>query len=176
MNKPRTKGRLNIDVGIPEGYKNYINYLKTENSEQRYYVDKAKYNKIIKDLHKIIAKKILEESATFRMPCGLPAIRIKKYKRKVRFKEDGSIDPKSLAINWKKTMELWESNSEAKLKKKLVYFINDHTDGYSARFTMEKYAANIKNLPPYSFKSCRDNDRALAGILLNPYNKIDYYL
>lgn len=171
--RPRGEGRIKIDKGTYDAYKFYMNSVK--DLPEIYHIDRKKFGNIIKDIHSEIIKKILYESCYFRMPCGLPSIRVRKYKRKVRFKEDGSIDPKSLAINWLATRKLWEENKEAKEKKKLVYFINDHTDGYSANIIIEKYSANVPNLSVYRFKPSRDNDRELATILLNPYNKIDYY-
>jgi len=170
--KPRGKGKILVDKGI---YDAYLYYCKqTKELPDRYKMDRAKYGKIIKQIHKELARKMLYEAATFKMPAGLPSIRIKKYKRKIKFREDGSVDPKSLAINWQKTRELWIEKPETK-HVKFVYFVNDHTDGYSARFILEKYSSRIKNLGPYRFKSSRDNDRELAKILLDPYNKIDYY-
>jgi hypothetical protein len=171
--KPRGEGRIKVDKGILDGYVYYKKQIKDLPNE--YLITRGKYGSILKDLHEEISNKLLKESASFRMPCGLPTIRIKKWKRKVRFKEDGSIDPKSLAINWKATRELWDKNPVAKKQKKFIYFINDHTDGYSAMFVMEKHSANVPNLSIYNFTACRDNNRRLADILLNPYNKIDYY-
>lgn len=169
----RGKGRFKIDKGIGDGYRYYLKHIKDYPEE--FHIDRAKYGKILKEIHQEIVHKLLYNAESFRMPCGLPSIRVKKFKRKVRFKEDGSIDPKSLAINWKATRELWEKNSKAKEQKKLVYFINDHTDGYSAYIAMEKLSSNVPNLNVYNFVSLRDNDRHLAKILLDPYNKIDYY-
>jgi hypothetical protein len=169
----RGKGKITIDIGSNEGYKHYCK--QTKDSSEVFQVSRKKYGKVLKEVHEEIIRKLLYEAATFRMPCGLPSLRVKKFKRKVRFKEDGSIDPKSLAINWKATRELWEKNNEAKEKKKLVYFINDHSDGYSAYIAMEKISANVPNVTLYNFVSARANDRELAKILLNPYSKADYY-
>jgi len=171
--KARGEGKIKIDKGVEDGYRYYKKSIADKPDD--YKISRSIYGKIIKDIHKEISRKILEESGSFRMPCGLPSVRIKKYKRQVRFREDGSIDPKSLAVNWKATRELWDKNEEAKKKKKLVYFINDHSDGYSATFILEKYAANVPNLSLYRFKCTRSNDRRLGEIMLDPYNKIDYY-
>lgn len=171
--KPRGKGKINIDKGLPEAYKHYCE--QTKDSPDKYKVSRATYGKIIKEVHKEIARKILEEAVTYKMPAGLPTIRIKKYKRKIKFLENGSVDPKALAINWQLTRKLWSDNPKAKEEKRFVYFVNDHTDGYSAMFVVDKYRATLPNLGPYKFKASRKNNRRIAEILLNPYNKIDYY-
>lgn len=171
--KKRTEGKIKIDKGIHDGFLFYKSQVK--DLDDKFKISRTLYGKIIKELHENISHQLLYESSYFRMPCGLPTIRIKKYKRKPKFRDDGTIEPGSLAVNWKKTRELWENNPKAKELKKLVYFINDHTDGYSATFTMEKHSCNIKNLSPYRFKTSRTNDRLLSSILLNPYNKIDYF-
>src|SRR6478609_184780 len=41
--------------------------------------------------------------------------------------ETGTI--KGLSPNWKATKELWAKNPEAKEKKEIIYFFNEHTNG-----------------------------------------------
>lgn len=172
--KPRGRGKIRVDKGIYDGYLHYCKM--TKDMPDRYKISRGKYGKILKLIHEYISNEILENSETFKMPAGLPRVRIKKYKRNIKFKEDGSIDPKSMAIDWAKTREVWIKNEKLKKKKFLVYHTNNHTDGYSATFKLEKYSSNVPNLGPYRFKACRANERKLAKILKDPYNKIDYYL
>lgn len=173
MEIKRGKGKITIDVGLAQGYKHYCEAVK--DLPQEYKISQSLYGKIIKHVHDEIAKELLNNAESFRMPAGLPQIRVRKFKRKIKFNEDGTVDTQSLPVNWKATRELWEKNEDAKKKKKRVYFLNDHRDGYSANFIMEKFAANIKNLQSYRFKATRTLDRELSAIWQDPYNKTDYY-
>jgi len=175
MRKRRGQGRVKIDKGMYDGYLYYKKMIIENNLSSKYNINRTSYGRIIWEIHKYVMNHVLREAGTFKMPVGMPAIRVKKYKRNVRFKPNGTIDGKSLSPNWKATMELWEKNPIAKEKKKLVYFINDHTNGYSGMIWMDKSRAIIPNISPYQFRPCRKKNRELSAILLDPYNKIDYY-
>ncbi len=174
--KPRGEGKIIIDKGMYDGFLYYMKKIRNEEKGDKYKVNRSLYGKILKGVNEEIARRMIEDAKSFRMPAGLATIRVKKYRRKVRFRADGTINPRSLAPNWPATMELWEKNDVARKQKKLVYFINDHTDGYSACMMMEKYSSDLGNVLPYCFKPTRKNDRHIAEILLDPYNKTDYYL
>lgn len=86
-------------------------------------------------------------------------------KSKVAKFKDGKINNK-LTIDWVKTKEY----------KKIIYLMNEHTDGYRYFFNFKPF--NYKNKKYYKFKASRNNNRYLAKILKNPdiYGKIDAYI
>lgn len=65
-----------------------------------------------------------------------------------------------LQPNWKATKELWERDSESKEKKKLVYHLNEHSQGSFYRFFWRK--GKVKNLSIYSFLPVRSAKKTLA--------------
>jgi hypothetical protein len=175
VRRKRGKGRVKVDKGMYDGYLHYTKHVVDDELPEKFKLDRSTYGKVIWTIHNELKDSMLYDAGTFKMPAGLPAIRVKKYKRKVRFNDDGTIDANSLAPNWPVTLKLWEENPKAKEQKKLIYFLNDHTDGHSAMVWMDKSRSHLANLSPYQFRPTRHIDRELAKILLDPYNKIDYY-
>lgn len=171
----RGRGKVIIDKGMYDAYLFYRKYVEDHNIPEHQIIDRQTFGRVIRMVHEHLMHHVLYEAGSFKMPAGLPLIRIKKYKRRIKFKEDGKIDGSSMAPNWPKTMELWEKSPVAKKQKKIVYHINDHTDGHSAMVWMDKYRSRVPNIYPYQFRACRAINRKLAAILLDPYNKIDYY-
>jgi len=175
VNTKRGPGRLNIDIGLNEGFKYYNKFIRENKFDKKYRLSRKNYGKIIKLVNSEIRRIILYESATVKLPAGLPALSIIKFKRKIQFNEDGTLDSSKMPVNYPATLKLWRENKEAAEKRKLIFFINDHTDGYSCKVNMSRYRSKIKNIALYNFKTCRKLSRELAKILLDPYNKIDYY-
>ena len=92
----------------------------------------------------------------FKMPYRLGTLRIKKKKMNYSKKN-------KLKINWLETNK----------HKKVIYHLNDHTDGFNYRWFWSKINAVIKNKSVYSFQATRTNKRRLAGLLKN--KKVDYF-
>ena len=168
----RGPGKIKIGLGIREGYKHYKEAVK--DAPEQFQIDSATYRKIMKEAHLHIVDQIINDIEEVRFPAGMPSFRVKKYKRKIRVK-DGQIVKNGLAVNWKATRELWDSDEKAKEAKKLIYFLNDHTDGYSAMVWMNRVTHSIPKFTPYQFRPTRDVNRQLAEVLLDPFNRKDYY-
>jgi len=167
--------------GLPEMYK----YYSKKNLKSGKTFGKANYSifrDVIKDFNAEITKLLIEEGAEFKMPVRLGTIRIRKYKQKIKFNDDGSVDKKGMGVNWPESKKLWQreypgkTSEELKLirNKQLVYYLNEHTDGYRFILYWNKKGSNAKNRTLYSFVFTYSNNRHLASILKGD-NKAEYY-
>lgn len=172
---PRTEGKVNINIGIKEGYAAYRKAYWANKMTPRYDIKRKAYGDIMRRFHLYMGEGIIERSETFKMPAGLPKIRVKKYKRNPRFKKDGTIDPRSLPVDWGATRKLWDKDPYARKAKKLVFYLNDHTDGYSFMVWMDKTTTWLKNISPYQFRPVRAMDKDLYSAIMDPRKNIDYY-
>lgn len=169
--------------GLPEIYRHYKNRFSKDERTSEAFIDYKTFGSIIKDFNKEVSRLIIEEGVEFKMPLRLGSIRIRKYKRKIRFNEDGSVDKSRLAVNWPPTKELWAKEypglSKAELKeiknKPLVYHLNEHSDGYSFLFYWNKKGSNAVNRSIFSMVFTFTNDRHLAEIIKSDIKKVEYY-
>tara|TARA_R110000744_G_scaffold345108_2_gene450525 strand:+ start:4512 stop:4958 length:447 start_codon:yes stop_codon:yes gene_type:complete len=132
---------------LKSAYKNYDDF---------YNVGYKKYRAVCEDFNKRIVEDILMKAKEFKMPYRLGTLRIKKKKMNYSKKN-------KLKINWLETNKY----------KKVIYHLNDHTDGFNYRWFWSKVNAVIKNKSVYSFQATRTNKRRLAGLLKN--KKVDYF-
>lgn len=97
-----------------------------------------------------------------RLPAKLGVLGIRGKKVKPRLDKDGNII--GLAPNWKKTIELWNKDPEAKEKKKMVYHFNEHTNGLRYKIHWFKTNSVVKNIHMYSIRFSRDNKRMVTQL------------
>ena len=71
-------------------------------------VDYKTYSAVIKEFNNRLADALIVDALEFRMPYRLGKLRIKKYKQKIKIKENGEIDKKNMPVDWKKTNDLWK--------------------------------------------------------------------
>lgn len=161
------------DIGMTEFYDYYKKNNFSENTDSLFFMTRKEYNKIVTDLFTKIKDALIYENFEFNIPFRMGTICIRKIKRKVKIK-DGKVIA-TLPINWKATLDLWESNPEAKEKKVLVKHINEHSGGYVANYKYFKKKANYKNKSIYFFKPARGAAREINTAWRNKKNNIDYY-
>lgn len=112
-----------------------------------YEVDKATYRKICYAFNKKVIDKALTGSLV-KLPHSMGCIWCKKFK-----------------INWEKPpIDL----NETRKKGKVVYHLNEHSNGWCARWTWSKRNNLIANLIYYSFKPTRSNSRKLSNVMQQP--------
>ena len=109
------------------------------------------------------------------MPYKIGRLRIRKYKPKIKINEDGTLDKSKLFVDYANTNKLWSTNKEAKKNKKLVFHLNDHSNGYQHRWFWEKRESNIPNHSAYCFLPSRLNKRTLAKALKDENTDIDFF-
>ncbi len=81
--KPRGEGKIIIDKGMYDGFLYYMKKIRNEEKGDKYKVNRSLYGKILKGVNEEIARRMIEDAKSFRMPAGLATIRVKKYRRKV---------------------------------------------------------------------------------------------
>jgi len=135
-------------------------------------VDIQTYIKYVNDYHKFLMNKVFEGNE-ITLPARMGTLCIVGKKQKVSFDEDGKV--KGLAPDWVKTKQLWNSNSEAKERKQLLYHTNSHTDNTRYRFAWSKINILAKNKILYSLRMTRDNKRAVHDLILQGKQFITKY-
>src|SRR3972149_11029795 len=127
------------------------------------------YSNVLRDFNRVLSRLLIEENVEFKMPLRLRTIKIRKYKKKIRYNEDGTLKKQSMAVNWKATKLMWEEiypgltrvELKAIKNKSVVYHLNEHTDGFGFMLYWFKRGSNAINKSVYSVKLTRTNDRYL---------------
>tara|TARA_R110002012_G_scaffold263322_2_gene446046 strand:+ start:1338 stop:1844 length:507 start_codon:yes stop_codon:yes gene_type:complete len=162
--------KVKVDYGRVPMYKAYLKDNKEDKTEY------SVYSKVLNCFNKKISEKIMKESFEYIIPYRLGIIRIKKYKPSIKIDKDGNLDYKGLSPNWKATKELWEKDEEAKKTKKIVFHINDHSDGFNYKWHFSNYRSNCENRSVYSFVPTRTNKRTLAELIKDEEFTGDFYM
>jgi hypothetical protein len=168
--------------GPKEIYRFFKNKFTKNEIESLSFIDYDRFIAITKEFNKELMRMIIEEGVEFKMPYRLGYLRIKKFKRKYMVLKDGTIDKRNQSINWKATRDLWKDVYPGKtiteLKevhgKPIVYYLNEHTNGYGFMFYWNKKGSNAVNRSIYSSILTFSNNRHLAKVLKGD-NKVDYY-
>jgi hypothetical protein len=164
--------KLKITVSKRKMYHKYIKYVKKNKLGDKYLISQELYSNILNMIHLKIKDAILK-NIVFKMPHL--GYRIKIIKRKINpLDKDGNFIPYSFPVDWKETRALWKANPQLK-NKKLIYHLNDHTDGHIYRIRMFPSAKVHWHTKFYKFSAAEPFKRELSRILKDPYNKQDYY-
>lgn len=150
--------RIKKDYGMSDYYKYYCNNSSSP-------ISSNKFNKIISDFNNEIVNLIINENLEYRPTKLQFTFCIRKTKKIPKIK-DGKLVNTS-PIDWKSTKELWESNEEAKEKKILLRFLNNHTFKYVFRIKGLKHGLRYKNKIYYKYKPARRFQRLLAKRILD---------
>lgn len=138
------------DLNIRSSYKRYFEEVKTP-------VEKKQFISITNGYMEFLIQKVLEgEEVT--MPARLGTLFIQGVKKKLKFNRDGI---PMLPPNWAATKKLWDSNPDAKVTKKIVYCLNEETDGVVYKLHWSKNRVPIENKLYYNFILTRANKRAI---------------
>lgn len=97
------------------------------------------------------------------LPSRMGSIEIRGTKEKIKVDETGNIT--GLSPNWKKTVELWNKDENAKKNRKLVYNTNEHSANTRYRFVWRKSRVLVSNKTLYSLKMSRANKRLLSNLI-----------
>lgn len=168
--------------GLPEIYQFFRQKFTKKERDNPAFLEYRRFSLIIKDFNQELTKLLIEEAVEFKIPLRLGYVRIKKYKKKIRLNPDGTIDKSNQSVNWKETKLLWNREypglTSLQLKeihgKPLVYYLNEHTDGFGFLLYWNKKGSNAINRSLYSMVFTFSNNRYLANILKGN-KKIEYY-
>lgn len=166
----RGPGKIKIDIKSEEQFKYYIKATGNKHN-----LTQTTYTEIKEKFFSYILDKIITESYEYRIPYRLGYIVPIKYKKKVHYDENGLIKPGSFSVDFGTTLKLWESDENARKKKKVILHLNEHSNGYTPALWWDRRTSNVINLRYYSFKPTRNTDRTLAKVFKDPNRKVDYY-
>jgi hypothetical protein len=175
LNSKRKSKKFPAHYGINDQYK-YFRRELGKSIPKKYSVNRFTYSAIIKRCNTLISEMVINEAYEFRLPYRLGYLSIKRNKPKLVLNPDGTLNAakSKLQIDFQATMKLWEKSENALKLKKKVYFTNVHSEGYICGWSWDKRTSNIKNITIYSFKTVRDNARAVAKAVKE--NKVDYFI
>jgi len=135
----RSPNRIVHPYGIEDLYSFYLSD-KEENSP--YIISKKEYKEILKEYIDIVFNKIFDGSLYY-MPFGFGPMYVNK--RKI-------ILGKRLSPDWEATKKYG----------KMVFHLNEHTNGFKYSFKWDKGACRVRNSRLYRLEIARLNKRALA--------------
>lgn len=152
MIKARTEGKIKVHYGMNDYYKYYCKDHKNP-------VSKIQFNKIITTFNEKIVDLIINENLEY-TPVSLQMnLCIRKTKRVPKIKNGKLIN--TSPIDWKTTNQLWLDDKEAKDKKILIKFLNNHSSKNVFRIKLLKSGNSYLNKKLYRFKACRFFQRSL---------------
>ena len=138
------------EINIRSSYKSY----KAESTDP---VSEKEFLVLTSGYMTFLIKKILEgEEVT--LPAKMGTMFIQGKVKKLKFNKDGV---PILPPNWAETKKLWDRNPEAKATKKIVYCLNEETDGVVYKLNWSKNRVPIQNKLYYTFILSRANKRAI---------------
>lgn len=155
----RTEGRIKTDYGI----KDYFEYYKDKSKNPK---SRELFNKIIYDFNKKIVDGIINNNLEFTPIKAKFTFCIRKNKRGIKLVDNKVVN--THPIDWKTTTQLWENDPEAKEKKLIIRFLNNHTSKYVFRILMLKGAGAYLNKKFFRYKPPRSFQRTLAKRILDP--------
>lgn len=140
----RGKNRIKDPYTLTDLYEGYIKWVE---QKELYTVRRADFVKIISDFNNIVAQKLLA-GQDFYMPAGMGRFRI------VKSKNNSPVTTVS-AVDWLETNKIG----------KIVYFRNQHSNGYRYKLKWDVTGQGVKNGNKYYFVPCRNFKRTLAKII-----------
>lgn len=164
------------DIVSADFYKYYKNqYMKVKSrlidKNSAYYLSYGQYISIIERFNILLRDKMLYESKEVHLPIRMGSLCIKKYKPKIKLKNNKVIN---LPIDWKATNELWTSDEDSYNKRRFIRYTNEHSNGWIASVYWDKANCNATNKKKYSFEACRTFKLLINSIMTNEDSTIDY--
>lgn len=151
MNEPKLEYNRK-SYTVPDYYKHY---LTTIDRDTIYEIDYSTYRKILNAFFKFLRDEILEESREVKLPCVLGTLSVVKSQPK-------EYTSKSLRVDYHLSKQYG----------KLMFHLNEETNGFKYRYHWCKRTMRTKNKSKYRFIATRANKRYLAYLLKN--NLKDY--
>lgn len=163
--KIRTEGKIPTHYGM----RDYFKYFKSEYPNIK--INSKKFSDVIKRFNEELVNLIIEENVEYKLPHLGASIAVRKDKRIPRIVDGKLHNP--TPVDWKATNALWDTDEEAKERKLLVRYNNNHTSKYVFRINFKKYIYPFNNKKYYNFDTCRKFARQL-GDRINDETKDRY--
>lgn len=160
-------GSRNIKVTNSYGTKQVWRWLKKNKWFGLEPITERDFGKIIRTINTALVEKLLK-GQTIMLPCNMGNLAIRKSERKIKIK-DGKVIT-NLPIDWKRTLQLWYEDSEAKANK--VYIRHEVKELFSIVYS--KGTAKYKNKVFYTFTPIRSIKKELSRRVQS--NELDAFL
>jgi hypothetical protein len=161
------KGKMHTDIADAE----YQHYYRDNYSNC---VNWNVYRKVWRDITKLVINEMMINNYQWKFPCGLGSLQMKKYKTRLRIKND-KLNTENLHVDWNETRLLWESDPDAKERKIRIFHQNYHTDGYKVVFYWNRPKDRLSKIKKYRFYPGRIITQKLSEVLKKHQNKSDYF-
>ena len=144
-----------MDHKIRNRKQSYTTYDIYNNYDKRNDIPYSTFRNIVDKLNDGILS-VLQNGQSYKLPCSLGTIQIVKYKPKGYNKHSLSID-----------------FNESKKLDKMVYHLNEHSNGYKYRLYWSKQPFSFTNRYKYQLCFTRANKRQLAQLIFNNKDYLD---
>lgn len=149
------KRMKNKSYTITDFYKAYCEYV---DDNPLYQIEYKKFREILTEYFKYLRDELIENGKEIKLPCRMGTLQIVKHKPK-------EYSGKSLRIDY----------AASKKYGKMIFHLNEHTNGFKYRAYWNKHVMLTHNKTHYQLVMTRDNKRHLAQILKNKirdYNEL----
>ena len=144
-----------MDHKIRNRKQSYTTYDIYNNYDKRDQIPYSTFRGIVDKLNDSILS-VLQNGQNYKLPCSLGTVQIVKYKPKEYNKHSLSID-----------------FNESKKLDKMVYHLNEHSNGYKYRLHWSKQPFTFTNRYKYQLCFTRANKRQLAQLIFNNKDYLD---
>ncbi len=173
---PRNKNKIQVDYKSDDLYKFYIK----NNPHMEDIVSKATYMEIIKDFMREKFNHMMISNIEYYLPARLGNVTIKSKRIEASLDADGNLDKTKLAVDYNKTLKLWAKiypnktldEIKAVPDRRMVYHLNEHSDGRKVYFFWDKLTSNVRNQSAYRVQFTRTLKRTLAAYIKKYPNKL----
>lgn len=141
----------------------YKYFMETHGTPKKTGVDRHTYTKIVTEFNEFLVNEVIH-GQIFYMPYKLGALAVKKTKG-MKARKDGTINMRTIPVDYKATMEYWKKHPEALAEGKLIRHLNEHTDGYTYRIYWDKRTAVVQGCRAFTFRRARHFQRGLSAFL-----------
>jgi hypothetical protein len=138
------------DLNIRSSYKRYSKEVETP-------VEITDFISIANGYMEFLMQKV-KEGEEVTMPARVGTLFIQGTKKNLKFNKDGV---PLLPPNWGETKKLWDRSPDAKATKRIVYCLNEETNGVVYKVNWSKNRVPIENKIYYNLILTRDNKRAI---------------
>lgn len=142
----------------------YVTYKELTLSVNQPPVCKSVYLKIVNGFF-LYLMTLVFDGHEVKLPLRCGSVYIRGRKQKPRIGEDGQI--KGLAPDWVRTKILRESNPEAMAARKVVYHLNEHTNGIRYAIKWSKKNMLTENKCFYALIFSRTNKRKVNELVMS---------
>lgn len=143
----------------------YNFYVKTYGNPHD--IQLATFSAIVKDFNKEVMRRILLQTLVFKLPSKLGTFSIGKLKHDVIIDENDNIKRFIwYPPDWKSTKELWARDPQAKKEKRIIRYMNDHSDGYTFTLFWDRSSCRVMNFKWYKAKLLKANKELLGSEVL----------